>query len=309
MDFKNSVISGCPSQLDKIVTACRAASSVEDLLNEIYPELATWIGADIVAITMVKDRSVMVASRQNIDPILQQRICVHSSRCIGMETELQKTRHCGLDLIWVGKTPTYQSGRLNSESQILWTGAIQFDGWLRGIVTLYREQIEPLTTRQVSELKMMMREIREAMSRFDAARLPALATVIEQMPSPQVLVFRLDHTGFMRHCFGEKIALEVQCDAALFLERHIADVESFTVLDENRIIMTRKAGVDPLTSDCHEQLLSEANLLVSRHGLPIFICEETTRTLTPMNRERVTDDLSNYFTPREQTPGMSMLAG
>lgn len=281
------------SDLNEIFTACDTAVSAADLVNDIFPPIQRWLGVDILAITMVEDRSILVASQRNIDPILQQKLCVHSARCIGIEAKRHMTRHCGLDLIWVGHTPSSASGRIDSGAQILWTGSIQENGWLKGLVTVYREKIAPLSHRQNLGLKSLTRKLRDTLSRLEDARGNRMALRDRAIPRPQVTVLRLRESEFILRCFGLDVARALQQEVTSLLLSQIPGIADIRRLGCDRILLRLQEGQTNVSSETWQKFLADARRVTTRCGIPLDLEVEETH---PMPLEVQMPERSNETT-------------
>lgn len=295
--------------LDTLFTACIEAENIQDMVDQIFPHLEQWLGVDIFAITMVEDRSVMVASKGNIDPILQQRICVHSAACIGVTVKSQSTPNCGLDLMWVGQTPTCDSRRIDSDADILWTGAIQTNGWLRAVITLYGEQIRPISIREQASLKALSSKVRDAIVRFRHLRTTREPSVKMAPAEGQILCFRLEHMAFVARCYGTDRAALLQREAATCLGQKISHVERIEALGPDRVLLVRKPGVQVLSSAALNKVCEHLGKVESRDGIPLMMVEEETSGIETIENDRSFPIIDSHLMPSIKTREQSYSVG
>jgi hypothetical protein len=264
---------------------------------------------DIFAITMVDQGSVLVSSRRNIDPQLQKRICLHSRTFTTFEESGRNTPNCGLDLIWIGQTPTAGSPRINSNAEILWTGVIQTGGWLRAVITLYSEKIRPLRSREQSALKHLTAAIKDGLIRFTRGPETQMPSKVAPPDKGQLLCFKLEHMDFVIRCFGKDRASQLQHEAASYLAQNISDIGRMKVVGLDRILLERRANSHPMSPIEVQHLCADALKAASLEAIPILIVPEDIVTLGLHDLQRPTNAAELSLMPTLQTRQDQSLVG
>jgi hypothetical protein len=226
-------------QFTDMARICAASHTIEELTEKIFTPMATWLGVDLISLTLIEGRSVVTVADGEAPDILMQRIRTHAARCIGINAthpgDCDEIRITPID---TGIARTYDG--IEGDAQILWTAALQHEGRLIAVLTLYRNGTVPLSPLEITTLKQMRGLVSSAIVRIaevggseQTAPVPAISPENDE----SVFVLHIQDTALIVENFGSTRLRQLQNEVVARVEEIIREDAVIARVGSNRVIV------------------------------------------------------------------------
>ncbi len=255
MRYENTVQWAIAAQLGEVYRGCANATSVDELIAKLQGPLSTWLGIDVVTLALAERPAVIVSSVSPITPEFSERIQAHGARCI--EGKGKTARSAGdITIQQVGTVSEVDA--IDSDTSILWTGALESSGRLIAVVTFYRSESHQISPLELTALRQIRSLISDTLIRILETEAFATGVEIEttadsEAPS-DIVVIGIKDAALVSQAFGADRVRNIQNEMIARLS--ITQPEAFLIarLGFDRIIIINHPGtgmtIDKWTREC-----------------------------------------------------------
>ena len=242
MQYQDTVQWAIAAQMSDIYRCCAAADSIDQAVESLQMPLYQWLGIEAITLAMADDASVIVASMSHLTDGILDRIRLHGARCVEGRGKSIKSPDEIL-IQQVGQIP--RDEELSGESSILWTGALETNGRLIGVITFYRSSSSPATPLELNALRQIRSLVSETVCRLlteaKIRQAPNTVETSDDISSDIVVVSIEDSREFSTRHGAERLG-RVQEEMVEALCRHNPQAFLIARLGEDRIIIIDHPG-------------------------------------------------------------------
>ncbi len=229
-------------QFSDVARACSAAQSVESLTEQTFTPLAAWVGIDLISLTLIGPQRVVTVSNGAAPELLIQRIKTHAARCIGINA----THPGQCEQIIVTDIDTgieRDDDGIEDDAQILWTAALQHEGRLIAVLTLYRNGTAPLSPLEIAALKQIRGLVSAAIIRIESEVVvdASIGFEIEDVvgAAESIHILNIEDAHLIEENLGSEHLARIQGEILNLIEARIEDTATIGRIGHNRIIIIR----------------------------------------------------------------------
>lgn len=215
--------------LAEVYCICTEVKDFRRLLETVGPKLNEALSTEVLTYLDIETQTLYINGRC-VTIRERERIEIHARRCL---EGVDKTRSAAEAFTMVGLKPQNPEDKRASETDLLWTGAVERDGRLVGVMTLYGTQ------RALDHsAKQLMRSVRGLIGDGEY-RLKQLSTIkSRETHQPGVDVFELTiDTSESRGDITGLVMSKLQDAVAKRLAHHIPDAFMVAKLGINRLMV------------------------------------------------------------------------
>ena len=229
-------------QFADVARACSAAQTIESLTEQTFRPLAAWVGIDLISLTLIGPQRVVTVSNGSAPELLIQRIKTHAARCIGINA----THPGQCDQIQVTDIETgidRDDDGIQDDAQILWTAALQHEGRLIAVLTIYRNGTAPLSPLEIAALKQIRGLVSAAIIRIEASQAIDESTelLLEDVvgAAESIHVLHISDAHLIEENLGAEQLGRIQGEILAVIETRLEDTAIIGRIGRDRVIIIR----------------------------------------------------------------------
>jgi hypothetical protein len=249
------------SFLAELYCICTEASDFRRLLESVGPKLHQVLATDVLTYLDIESQTLYLNGR-SVTVRERERIEIHARRCL---EGVDKHSNASDQFTMVGLTPMDAEAQSRSETDLLWTGAVEREGRLVGVMTLYGVQ-------RASDhgAKQLMRSVRALIADGDH-RLKQVSNIKRRevkQPGVDVFVLTID-TSVSRGDITGLVMSKLQDAVAKRLAHHIPDAFMVAKLGINRLMVVGNPNQPLPLAQWDEACRQALKTLSERSGITI----------------------------------------
>jgi hypothetical protein len=215
--------------LAELYCICTEANDFRQLIQQVGPKIHRALSTDVLTYLDIETQTLYLDGRM-VSIRERERIEIHAKRCL---EGVDKTTSDGHGFSVVGLRPQDSDAHVPDETDLLWTGAVEREGRLLGVMTLYGQQ------RSLDHsAKQLMRATRGLIA-DGGHRLKQVSAVKDRTPEQSgvdVFVLTID-TSVSRGDITGLVMSKLQDAVAKRLANHIPDAFMVAKLGLNRLMV------------------------------------------------------------------------